>query len=316
MCQPLSEALSEASSKTKQSRIAQNNAGAEHTVHSLNPSHSLNPRMARIFNIQRYSLNDGLGIRTVVFFKGCPLRCPWCANPESLSLHTVNVRRMSTCLQCDICDEDANECPSGAYEKVGKEVTLSEVLNEVAKDDVFYQTSGGGITLSGGEILSQASFAIALLEALKVRGYRTAIETSGHGNTKQLLRMGMLCDEVLYDFKIMDPIRAKTVIGINVERVLENFKALVDQGTKVIPRLPLIPGYTLDIINIERILHFLRPFDINDIHLLPFHQYGANKYELLGMAYQLKGVAVPSQAEVNAIQRHLEAQGYNVTIGG
>lgn len=302
--------MCQSSSQVKQSETTQDNADAEHTVHSLNAS------MARIFNIQRYSLNDGIGIRTVVFFKGCPLSCPWCANPESRSLHAVNVRRMSKCLQCDVCEEDVNECPSGAYEKVGKEMTLSEVLSEVAKDDVFYQTSGGGITLSGGEVLSQASFAIALLEALKIRGYRTAIETSGHGNTKQLLRMGELCDEVLYDFKIMEPIRAKAVIGVNVERVLANFKALVNQGTKVIPRLPLIPGYTLDIANVERVLNFLSPFDVEEIHLLPFHQFGSSKYDLLGMEYQLKNVAVPNQAEVNSIRRHLEAQGYKVIIGG
>ncbi|ODS04426.1 [formate-C-acetyltransferase]-activating enzyme [Vibrio scophthalmi] len=302
--------MCQSSSQVKQSETTQDNADAEQTVHSLNAS------MARIFNIQRYSLNDGVGIRTVVFFKGCPLSCPWCANPESRSLHAVNVRRMSKCLQCDVCEEDVNECPSGAYEKVGKEMTLSEVLNEVAKDDVFYQTSGGGITLSGGEVLSQASFAIALLEALKIRGYRTAIETSGHGNTKQLLRIGELCDEVLYDFKIMEPIRAKTVIGVNVERVLANFKALVNQGTKVIPRLPLIPGYTLDIANVERVLNFLSPFDVEEIHLLPFHQLGSSKYDLLGMEYQLKNVAVPSQAEVNSIRRHVEAKGYKVIIGG
>ncbi|WP_237464763.1 [formate-C-acetyltransferase]-activating enzyme [Vibrio stylophorae] len=274
----------------------------------------------RIFNIQRYSLNDGEGIRTVVFFKGCPLRCPWCANPESRSLHQVHVRRLSKCLHCDVCQEDVVECPSGAYEQVGQDMTLAEVLTEIAKDDLFYQTSGGGVTLSGGEVLSQAPFAIVLLEALKARGYRTAIETSGHGNAQQLLQIGALCDEVLFDFKIMDAARAKTVIGSNVERILENFQSLMAQskttGTKVIPRLPLIPGYTLDIVNVDKVLNFLCPFALDQIHLLPFHQFGASKYELLGMAYQLKDVDVPTHAEVNAIRAHVEAQGYTVTIGG
>ena len=270
----------------------------------------------RIFNIQRYSLHDGTGIRTVVFFKGCPLSCPWCANPESRSHRTTYLRRESKCIDCETCAMDVDECPSGAWERVGTDMTLDEVVAEVTKDDVFFNTSNGGITLSGGEVLTQPKFAIELLSKLKAIGFRTAIETSGHGNTKQLLRIGQLCDEVLFDFKIMDPQRAKTVIGINLELVLDNFRQLVEQGTNVVPRLPLIPGYTLDLINTDRVINFLRPFNLSEIHLLPFHQYGANKYQTLGMEYLLEDVPVPSKSEVESIRQHVAAHGYHVIIGG
>jgi len=272
--------------------------------------------VGRVFNIQRYSLNDGDGIRTVIFFKGCPLKCPWCANPESRSLHKVNVRREAKCLHCNICEEDVEECPSGAFEQVGTDMTIDEIMQDIAKDDVFFRTSGGGVTLSGGEILTQPIFIIALLKRLKKEGYHTAIETSGHGNRVQLLKIAALCDEVLYDFKIMDPIRAKQVIGINITRVLENFTLLVESGVKIIPRLPLIPGFTMDALNIDKVLKFLRPYNLDEIHLLPFHQYGASKYDTFGMEYQLKDIEVPSKCEINSIRDHVESYGYRVTIGG
>ena len=272
--------------------------------------------VAHIFNIQRYSLNDGEGIRTVVFFKGCPLHCPWCANPESRSAKPVKIRREAKCIHCETCDMDVDECPSGAVEIIGHDMTLDEVLGEIAKDEVFYRTSGGGITLSGGEVLSQAPFAVQLLERLRELGYRTAIETSGQGSTTQLLRLGRLCDEVLFDFKIMDPVLARQVIGINLEKVLEGFSLLVKHGVNVIPRLPLIPGYTLNIANVDKVLSFLGPFGLRELHILPFHQYGASKYETLNMEYALKDVAVPTKDEVAAVRRHIEAHGYKVIIGG
>ncbi|STW08015.1 pyruvate formate-lyase activating enzyme [Klebsiella grimontii] len=133
---------------------------------------------ARIFNIQRYSLNDGQGIRTVVFFKGCPHTCPWCANPESISPKIQTVRRESKCLRCSRCQQDVVECPSGAWEQIGRDVTLDNLLKEVLKDEVFFRASGGGVTLSGGEVLMQAEFAARFLRRLREWGVRTAIETA------------------------------------------------------------------------------------------------------------------------------------------
>ncbi|CAM3607421.1 [formate-C-acetyltransferase]-activating enzyme [Vibrio aquimaris] len=274
------------------------------------------PVTGRIFNIQRYSLHDGSGIRTVVFFKGCPLRCPWCANPESRSHRTTFQRNKAKCIQCKTCAMDVDECPSGAWQQVGTDMTVDDVIAEVTKDDIFFTTSHGGITLSGGEVLSQAKFAIALLEKLKTLGYQTAIETSGHGNAKHLIKIAKLCDQVLFDFKIMDPDKAKTIIGIHLEHALDNFKQLAEHKIHLVPRLPLIPGYTMDLINIDKILDYLRPFKLTDIHLLPFHQYGAAKYQTLGIEYQLQDVPAPSNLVVENIRQHIAAHGYHVIIGG
>lgn len=269
-----------------------------------------------VFNIQRYSLNDGQGIRTVVFFKGCPLKCPWCANPESRSHHIEHIRRESKCLHCENCSEDVQECPSGAFESVGNEMTLDQVMKEIIKDEIFFRTSGGGVTLSGGEVLSQSQFAIALLSRLKKMGIHTAIETSGHGKPEHLYQIASLCDEVLFDLKIMDEVQAKQVIGINLSRVLKNFTGLIERKVHVIPRLPLIPGYTLSVDNLQRVLTFLSPFNLKEIHILPFHQYGAKKYEMLQMKYSMHHVKVPSESEVQEIKKQIEAFGYQVIIGG
>lgn len=271
---------------------------------------------ARIFNIQRYSLNDGAGIRTLVFFKGCPLSCPWCSNPESRSRDAVFVRREARCIHCQTCAMDVDECPSGAYQRLGDDYTLDELLREVMKDEVFFRVSGGGVTLSGGEVLVQAAFATQLLQRLKALGIATAMETTGHGRRQALLDMARHCDEVLYDFKIMDAERAHAVTGINLVRVLDNFAALCAQGGKVIPRLPLIPGYTMSMDNLERVLAFLAPFALSELHLLPFHQYGASKYKLVGLDYSMADVAAPQEEEIAPYVRRAEASGYRVTVGG
>ena len=155
--------------------------------------------VARIFNIQRYSLNDGEGIRTVVFFKGCPHLCPWCANPESISGKIQTVRREAKCLHCAKCLRDADECPSGAFERIGRDISLDALEREVMKDDIFFRTSGGGVTLSGGEVLMQAEFATRFLQRLRLWGVSCAIETAGDAPASKLLPLAKLCDEVLFD---------------------------------------------------------------------------------------------------------------------
>jgi len=272
--------------------------------------------VARIFNIQRYSLNDGTGIRTVVFFKGCPHRCPWCANPESISAKIETVRRESKCLHCAPCLRDADECPSGAFERIGRDVTLDELEREVMKDDVFFRSSGGGVTLSGGEVLMQAAFATHLLRRLRRYGVHTAIETAGDAPLSRLLPLAQQCDEVLFDLKIMDPAQARLAISLNLPRVLENFQHLVAEGINVIPRVPLIPGYTMSETNMARILAFLVPFGIRQLHLLPFHQYGEPKYRLLGQEWGMRHVAPPTANEVAQMRRMAEREGFHVTVGG
>ncbi|EPS2706929.1 [formate-C-acetyltransferase]-activating enzyme [Cronobacter turicensis] len=271
---------------------------------------------ARIFNIQRYSLNDGQGIRTVIFFKGCPHHCPWCANPESISPKRETVRRESKCLHCVPCLQDADECPSGAFEHIGRDVTLETLEREVMKDDIFFRASGGGVTLSGGEVLLQAKFATRLLQRLRQYGIHTAIETAGDGPLSRLLPLARQCDEVLFDLKIMDVEQAKTAIGINQPRVLDNFRQLVAEGIHLIPRLPLIPGFTLSEANVEQVLKFLLPLGIRKLHLLPFHRYGEPKYRLLGQQWIMSDVAVPRDEEIVAIRRMAENAGFQVTTGG
>ena len=272
--------------------------------------------VARIFNIQRYSLNDGAGIRTVVFFKGCPHRCPWCANPESMSPKIETVRRESKCLHCAPCLRDADECPSGAFERIGRDVTLDELEREVMKDDVFFRSSGGGVTLSGGEVLMQAPFATQLLKRLRRYGIHTAIETAGDAPLSRLLPLARQCDEVLFDLKIMDPEQARSVTAVNLPRVMENLTQLVAEGINVIPRVPLIPGYTLTDANMASVLAFLLPSGIRQLHLLPFHSYGEPKYRLLGQQWSMREVSPPTADEVAAMRRMAEDKGFHVTIGG
>ncbi len=272
--------------------------------------------VARIFNIQRYSLNDGAGIRTVVFFKGCPHRCPWCANPESISPKIETVRRESKCLHCAPCLRDADECPSGAFERIGRDVTLDELECEVMKDDVFFRSSGGGVTLSGGEVLMQAPFATQLLKRLRRYGIHTAIETAGDAPLSRLLPLARQCDEVLFDLKIMDPEQARSVTAVNLPRVLENLTQLVAEGINVIPRVPLIPGYTLTDANMASVLAFLLPSGVRQLHLLPFHSYGEPKYRLLGQQWSMREVSPPTADEVAAMRRMAEDKGFHVTIGG
>lgn len=272
--------------------------------------------VARIFNIQRYSLNDGRGIRTVVFFKGCPHTCPWCANPESMSSKIETVRRESKCLHCTPCLRDADECPSGAFERIGRDVKLDDLEREVMKDDVFFRSSGGGVTLSGGEVLMQAPFATRLLQRLRIYGVHTAIETAGDALLSRLLPLAQQCDEVLFDLKIMEPEQARAVVNMNLPRVLDNLSRLVAEGINVIPRVPLIPGYTLHPANITRVLEFLIPSGIRQLHLLPFHQYGEPKYRLLGYAWTMSHVAAPDADEIAAVRLLAERAGFQVTVGG
>lgn len=272
--------------------------------------------VARIFNIQRYSLNDGQGIRTVVFFKGCPHTCPWCANPESISPRIETVRRENKCLHCAPCLRDADECPSGAFERIGRDITLDELEREVMKDDVFFRTSGGGVTLSGGEVLMQAPFAIRFLQRLRRNGVQCAIETAGDAPASRLLPLAELCDEVLFDLKILDERQAREVVNMNLSRVLANLQLLVSEGVNVIPRLPLIPGFTLSVENMQRALTLLSSLDIKQVHLLPFHQYGEPKYRLLGQQWSMKDVSAPSAQEVATLRKMAENAGFQVTVGG
>jgi len=271
---------------------------------------------ALIFNIQRYSIHDGDGIRTIVFFKGCPLRCPWCSNVESQSFKIETGKIKERCLNCTICSKDAIECPSGALVDFGKWMTIDEVIEEVMKDSIFYMTSGGGVTLSGGEVLSQASFAAELLKRLKEGGINTAIETCGEGKSDDLIKMSDYLDLVLFDLKIMDETKAKSLLNADVKTIMKNIEYLVSNKIRVIPRVPLIPKYTMDFQNIKSIADYVLKLSLNEIHILPFHQYGSNKYEFLNKKYDLKDLKPPSPSDIENIKNYFENRGLKVVVGG
>lgn len=284
-------------------------------------------KKAMIFNIQRYSLHDGGGIRTVIFFKGCPFRCPWCSNPESQNFNPEIMKKKSLCTNCISssvykCKVSSDDCPTGALEVVGKEYTVEEVLKEVKKDIVFYETTGGGVTLSGGEPLSQGIFVIELLKELKKLGIGTAIETTGIGKWDIINEISANVDIILWDFKIMDKEISTEVICADVELMKSNFEKLMkkveksDISVKVIPRLPLIPGYTSHIGNIKKIIEFISGFEIKQVDILPFHQYGSSKYKALERNYNLKNLKLLNKDEIKEIQNFIHNYGITAVVGG
>nr|WP_279380103.1 [formate-C-acetyltransferase]-activating enzyme [Sporosalibacterium faouarense] len=274
-----------------------------------------------IFNIQKFSIHDGGGIRTIIFFKGCPMRCPWCANPESQVSKPQLMRKESLCIgcngnKCSTCNINPEECPTGALEILGSEMTISEIVKEVKKDMVFYDSSQGGVTLSGGEPLMQGKGAIELLKRLKSLGIDTALETCGSGSWEILDKMSDYLDRVLFDLKIMDKQQAKKVLKGDAELIKNNFKGLVEKGIKIIPRIPLIPNYTMPEDNIDAIINFLKPLGIKEVHILPFHQYGSSKYKSLGISYSLTDLNPPNDEEIKDIEKKFINNGFEVIVGG
>lgn len=216
-----------------------------------------------LFNIQKFSLHDGPGIRTVVFLKGCPLRCKWCANPES---------------------QQSEPQLMGAEEK-GQRLSVEEVVRVCLQDRDFYDESGGGVTLSGGEPLSQPDFARALLEALGEQGIHRAIETTGFTNESDFLSILPLTELLLFDVKHWDGAKHKQGTGVDNRLILRNLRAALRAGKDVLPRIPVIPGFNDGPADAEGFAHLLTGLGLKRVQLLPFHQFGESKYAGLGMRY-------------------------------
>jgi pyruvate formate lyase activating enzyme len=297
-----------------------------------------------VFNIQRYCVHDGPGIRTTVFLKGCPLHCAWCDNPESQPLQPQIVfwedrcLHFNTCLticprsavigelngkrridpeRCDFCGLCIEECYAGALEQVGKQMTAGEVLDRVEADRPFYDESGGGMTLSGGEPLMQPQFTAELLKGARERGMRTAIETSGHASWQTWERLLPFLDLILYDLKEVDPARHKRFTGVPNRLILENIRRLATTGKALIVRRPVIRGYndTPESIHaLGKFVHELRT--IQEIDLLPYHRLGESKYKRLGVDYALGDVPTMKNDEVNDSREILQSYGLKVKIGG
>jgi len=274
-----------------------------------------------IFNIQKFSVHDGPGIRTIVFLKGCPLKCLWCSNPESQKNEPEiawSAQKCITCNQCvNNCDlknislDNKNEikinrklcsscfkctdgCPSKAMHLIGEEKSISEILEEVEDDEVFYTNSRGGLTLSGGEPLLQGEFAIELLKEAQHRRIDCAIETTGYVKWSVLKEACNYLNTILYDIKCIDSEKHKKFTGVNNELILENFKRMCIEfpDTQIIVRTPIIPGFNDSEEDIISIIDFIKQFSNVSYEFLPYHRLGESKYISLDRPYPLGDVKI------------------------
>lgn len=253
----------------------------------------------RIFDIQRFSTHDGPGVRTIVFLKGCALRCRWCCNPESQSFD------VETMMQ------------NGKPKVIGKDVTVGEVLKEVLQDRPYYNRSGGGITLSGGESLLQPDFAVALLKACKDSGVNTAIETTGFASADVIKRFLPYLDTVLMDIKHINPQKHKEFTTQSNERILENAKLIAQNAKKLIIRVPVIPTFNDTVEEISQIAEFAASLpNVNEIHLLPYHNMGRDKYTGLGREYPMGDLKSPTNELMNVLKQTAQKHGLITHIGG
>ena len=268
-----------------------------------------------IFDIQRFSVHDGPGIRTTVFMKGCPLRCKWCHNPEGLSRSIQLQYFEEVCIRCGRCGgsrklEDAQRCPSEALKICGRQIEVDELVKEILKDRVFYGNTGG-VTFSGGECLLQPEFVSAALGAAKAEGLHCSVDTSGFVTWSAFEMTLDVCDLYLYDIKCMDAERHKLFTGVDNSLILENIRRLSRFGKEIWVRVPVIPGFNNTQIEMESIADFVQTLNsVSNVTLIPYHNLGAGKYTTLGLNYPYDTQLKISEAEMAAyrnifIDRHI-----------
>jgi len=297
-------------------------------------------QQAVIFNIQKFSVNDGPGIRTTVFFKGCPLRCKWCANPESqltrpqLLWDEAKCCHCRTCVRtcdcaaltfedgriimhpqrCRHCDACLSSCPTGALTKEGRTVTTDEVVTECLKDLPFYEESGGGVTLSGGEALIWPDFCVELLEKLHSHGIHTAIETTGYASAETFRRVAKHLDYILMDMKHYDRDQHIAGTGIGNNHILANMKWAIENGKDLLPRIPVIPGFNYSAEDARGFARCLKGVGASRAQLLPFHQFGEKKYQFLTREYAFSGIPNLHPEDLAEMVSVMKEEGINAFV--
>ncbi len=304
---------------------------------------AMSSRRGVVFDIERFAVHDGPGIRTTVFLKGCPLRCQWCHNPEALSLRPQLAQFKQNCIACgacvrncprdalaassdgivvdrDLCDDCGactEECYAEALVMSGREITAGEAIHEVKKDLVFYRNSGGGMTVSGGEPLRQPEFTEALLSLARDAELHTCLDTSGAGKWSSLERLLPLVDLVLYDLKTLSPEAHREHIGGDLEPIVENLKRICGLSVPVRLRVPVVPGCTATPENIAAIADLARTLaNIEAVDLLRYHQLGESKYASIGLTYPLPGVQPPSDEQMAELAAIVQQRGVTCKVNG
>jgi len=307
-----------------------------------------------VLNIQRYSIHDGPGIRTTVFLKGCPLSCWWCHNPESQCANPELIVVETRCVRCGMCRKvcpaeqlpasaDAADpanpqagdgvraapvactlcgacveaCPAGAIQMAGRKMTPAEILAEVRRDRIFYDDSGGGLTVSGGEPLMQPAFVMAILRACRDDGISTAVDTSGCGCREHLLEMAALTDLFLYDLKLADPARHAVYTGLSNDLILGNLRALGEVHSNIWVRMPLVPGINDSAEDLDAAGEIIRHIKgVQQVNLLAYHETAAHKFERLGRPYRARSVSAPTARQMDIAAERIRKFGLNVKTGG
>lgn len=297
-----------------------------------------------IFDIKRYAINDGPGIRAVVFFKGCNLHCAWCHNPESISGKIEKMYAPAKCIRCGTCvetcpesaltmDEDgittnpdrcslcgkcAEVCPTKAIEMSGRTMTVNQIMDIIEKERIFFDQSGGGVTFSGGEPLVHVKMLTELLDECRKRGIHTAVDTAGNVNTETILDVACRTDLFLIDLKLMDSALHKQWTNAGNEKILHNLKILAETGAHIIIRIPLIGGVNDMEENIDQTAKFISELagEKKDVHILPYHNIAQNKYMKLGKTNDFEKLKEPGKETQSNAVAIFAKYGIKASIGG